>query len=309
MEEVSSKMRTAHGSAFHEILKKQVKKGDLNAISNYDNYIKSLLSIHKEFSETLSWEQFIGTPEPKLPERQSLNQDIAEQEYKAYIPTVLDKMLFQCKNKKNELIKNAEQAKRYDDLIYNAALKEFRNEHRNWTKAQLFTKGIRNGDLKAYQHAIQFFNPFQSIVKLGAKLECEFFSEYIIAHMNLHPEEMIPDYIVSQASTGKILKQEMPIFNFNEICHQHVCSCSLRIAREIFTLLPVQSVFVKTYAAPEKPEERYEERVMLTVKFGRAEFLELNLKTGHAADYIAKFPHNIDFSTTGGFSLAKPLIN
>ncbi|MET1055530.1 MAG: hypothetical protein ABWY16_09495 [Pedobacter sp.] len=297
-------------STFKEILKQQIKKGDVAAVVNYDNYINLLLSIHKDSSETFNWDNFAGKPEPKLPLRLSVNQDIAEQAYKAYEPTVLDKMLGQSKKKLKDLMKNTEQAKRYDDLIYNAALKEFRAEHQNWEKIQFIAKGIKNEDPAAYQQAIEFFNPFQQLIQLGAKLRCESFSEYVIAHLNLHAEEIIPDYIVSQTEAGKVRKSQMPELKFNEICHHHVCACALRVGREIFALLPVKCVFVNAYSfLPERAGGVNEKQVILSVKFTRSELLKLNFNALSGPDHLAAFSHNMDFSVNSGFLPTQPVTN
>jgi len=297
------------GPAFPEILKKQLKKGDTNVLINYNSYIDSLLYIHKESSAAVDWEQFTEQAEPKLPVRLSLNQDIAEKEHEAYEPTVLDKMLGQSKKKKKDLIKNAEQARRYDDLIYNAALREFRNEHQDWVKGQLIGKGIREGDPVAFQQAIEFFNPLYPLIQLGAKLHFESLNDTMIVHLHLCPEQIIPDYLVSQTASGKLLKTKMPEFKFNEICHHHVSACALRTGREIFALLPVKTVFVNIYSYVPAKAEANEKRVILSVKFTRTELLELDFMTAGAADYLAHFTHNIDFSLVTGFSHAIPLTN
>jgi hypothetical protein len=295
------------GSIFKEILK-QIKKGDRAAVLNYNNYIKSLLSIHKESREPFNWDDVSTAPEPKLPLRLSLNQDIAEQEYRAYAPSVLDKMLGQCKKKMNDLMKNTEQAKRYDDLIYNASLREFRNEYQDWEKIQCIAKGIKIKEVSAYQEAIDFFNPFEEIIQQGARPECEFYSDHVIANLNLHWAEIIPDYIVSQTASGKVLNSEMPDYRFNEICHHHVCACALRLGRDIFALLPVGIVLVNAYAClPDKKSGGTQKQVILSIKFNRTALTQLHIGSRSGPEYLADFSHHIDFSADHGFSPIQPL--
>ena len=295
------------GSLLKDILK-QGKKGDRAAVLHYNNYIKSLLSIHKENWKPLNWDDFSLSPEPKLPLRLSLNQDIAEQEYRAYIPSVLDRMLGQSKKKISDLMMNTEQAKRYDDLIYNASLREFKNEYQDWKKIQCIAKGVKSGELRAYEDAIEFFSPFKEIIQQGAKLECEFFSNHVTAHLYLQWAQIIPDYIVSQTATGKVLTSQMPEYRFNEICHHHLCASALRLGRDIFALLPVGFVVVNAYAdLTDKTTGIIQKQAILSVRFGRTEAAELNVRNLGGPDYLIEFTHQIDFSVDTGFSPIQPL--
>lgn len=295
---------------FLELLHKQLRKGDQNAVLNYNNYIQSLLCIHKECAETPIPEKFPASAEPKLPVRQSLNQDIAEQELSSYAPTVLDKVLGQSKKKISNLMKNTEQAKRYDDLIYNAALREFRNDHQKWIRIQRITGGIREGNTAAFDEAIEFFEPFLPLIRLGAELRCESFTEHIIAHLYLHTLGMIPDYLVSQAASGKVLKTKMPESRFNEICHHHVCACALKIGRELFNLLPVRDVYVNAYVhIPENKHGGAKDKVVLSVKFTRDELLQINFSQHTPPEHIANFEHQMEFSVITGFSGVRTLFS
>jgi len=295
---------TAKGKiAFHQDIKQKIKKGGLEVVTYYNKYIESLLSIHKESSESLNWDNLINEPEPKLPLRLSLNQDKAEQEYRDYQPTVLDKMLGQSKNRKKELLKKAELAKREDDLVYNATLREFKSNHQNWTTIQLITKGIREANPAAYKDAIEFFDPFRQISRFGAILQYETFSEHIVVNLHLNSTDIVPDYIVTEASPGKVSHSEMPAPAFHELCHRHVCCSVLRVGRETFALLPVKYVYVNVYSSLLNTSTGLaESKVVLSVKFNPDDLMKLNFNTLNGADYLANFQHNLDFSVSKGFS-------
>jgi hypothetical protein len=296
-----------HESTFKEILR-QVKKGDPAGLQNYNKYIKSLLSIHTQSRENFNWDLFISSPEPRLPQRLSLNQDIAERECLAYEPTVLDRIFGQSKKKLCDLMKNTEQAKRYDDLIYNAALKQFKAEYQDWQKGQVIARGIKNAEPAAYQQAIEFFKPYQQITASGARLECESFDDCIITHLNLHWEDIVPDYMVSQAASGKILHSQMPDLKFNEICYHYLCSCALRIGVETFALLPLSRVLVNAYAnLPDKDSGTAAKKVILSAKLSRTELMKINLKMLTAPEYLSVFSPQINFAPHAGFSATELL--
>ncbi|SEB05320.1 hypothetical protein [Pedobacter hartonius] len=296
--------------AFHQDLKQKIKKGSLDAVSYYNQYIKSLLSIHKESSETLNWDQLVNEPEPKLPLRQSLNQGRAEQEYRDYRPTVLDKMLGQSKKKKKELLRKAEQAKRNDDMIYNATLREFKNNRQDWKTIQLIIKGIREADPAAYKDAIEFFDPFHQISQFGSILQYETFSEHIVVNLHVNSTEIVPDYIVCEATSGKVTHSEMSMPEFHELCHHHLCGSVLRVGRETFALLPVKFVYVNVYSNLWNTATGLaESKVVLSVKFNPDDLMKMNFNALNGPDYLTNFQHNLDFSISKGFSPTQVLKN
>jgi hypothetical protein len=294
----------------YQTLKQQVKKGGKVAVISYKEYIEFLLYIHKENSEPLNWENLTNMPEPGLPSRASAQEDLAELEYRAYKPKFLDIMLGRRNHRRKELLKKIELAKREDDLTYNFTLKQFKKNQQDWTELQSISKGIREENPNAYRKAIDFFDPFQQIGQLGSKLKCEVFREYIIVNLHISSKEIVPDYVLSQTVSGKITKTKMPLSKFNELYHQHLCGCVLRIGRETFALLPVKAVFVHAYSSlPDANTGRSEHKVILSVKFNPADLLKLNFKTLSGPDGLANFPHQLDFSVIKGFSAVPALTN
>lgn len=296
------------GAAVYTEILKQLKKGDRAAVVTYNNYITSLLSVHTHSPETLNWDDYSNAHEPKLPLRQSLNQDVADQEYRSYAPTILDKIFGQCKKKMSDLMKNTEQAKRYDDLIYNASLKEFRNEYQDWEKGQRIAKGVKNSEPEAYQQAIEFLDPCEQLTQMGTRVRIESHADHVVAHLNFHLTEMIPDYVVSHTPAGKVLKTEMPVQRFHELCHHHICASALRIGREIFAVLPVDTVLVHAYTfLPDATSGGTHKELILSVKLTHKEMQELDFKTLSGPDHLAGFSPSIDFTLQNGFSPVLPL--
>jgi hypothetical protein len=287
----------------HGDLKVLIKKGGAGAIPGYNKYIESLISVHKESDEILNWKDFIDQPEPGLPARQSMNQDLAEKAHMTYKPGIVDKLLGQSKRKAKALLKKAEQAKRMDDLIYNATLKEFKNNQQNWTKIQLIIKGINAADPAAYKDAIDFFDPFRHVSRFGCSLQCEAFSERLVVNLYVNLNEVVPDYIVCQAAWGKVVRSKMPMPKFHELCHDHICGSVLKVGKEAIALLPVKLVFVNVYSSlPDTSTGYTENKMILWIKFNPSDLVKVDSKTTNGSNYLANFPHKIDFSLNRGFS-------
>ena len=62
--------------------------------------------------------------------------------------------------------------------------------------------------------------------------------------VKIHNDDVIPDFVISTTTTGKLCKKAIPVPKFNEIYQDHVCSSVLRFARETSAYLPLKFVLV-----------------------------------------------------------------
>ena len=56
--------------------------------------------------------------------------------------------------------------------------------------------------------------------------------------------DVIPSDVKSLTAAGKVVVKPMPKARFHEIYQDYVCGCILRLAREMFALLPVQTALL-----------------------------------------------------------------
>src|SRR5438477_5186128 len=66
-------------------------------------------------------------------------------------------------------------------------------------------------------------------------IECE---------LKVNGQDVIPADAKSLTATGKLVIKAMAKARFHEIYQDYVCGCVLRLAREMFALLPVDSVIL-----------------------------------------------------------------
>ncbi len=89
---------------------------------------------------------------------------------------------------------------------------------------------------------------------------------------------------------------------------EEVCSIVLRVACEIFELLPIEVVFVHaTTQALARRTGTESQKTLLSVAFTRKGLLALTLSDLNAADVVAKFRHRMTLSNTNGFGAIEPL--
>jgi hypothetical protein len=211
----------------------------------YENHIDLLLSVHKECGEPYDWAE-IGRSEPApKPERLSANEDAAKLNLSSLKLGLSDKLLGRGDAKKKQLLDAIEEAKRQDERDYQEALTSYQNEYEEWQTAKGLSTKILAGDMPAYIEAIKKVDPFSDINVLGSSYGITINSKSMLtATLNVNGENVIPTEIKSLTKSGKLSTKPMPKSRFLEYYQDYVCGSSLRVARELFALLPIDMVIV-----------------------------------------------------------------
>ena len=90
-------------------------------------------------------------------------------------------------------------------------------------------------------------------------------------------KQIIPAEVKTLTASEKVSVKPMPKGLFHEIYLDYLCGCVLRVAREVFALLPVDTVLVT--AAEDSLDSRTGQTVeqpVLSVAMPRADFARLN---------------------------------
>ncbi|QEC42253.1 hypothetical protein [Pseudobacter ginsenosidimutans] len=287
--------------------RKQLKEQELSdataAVQEYEEYIEVLKSVHKDVSDEMDWQALAGLPEPPAPGLSNKNEETAINKRNNYRPSLTDK-LFGLKAGKIRKLDNAiPKAQQTDNQEFQAAQKQYESDLQDWKTLNRISNGILKKQLEAYKEAVEQFNPFGEINELGSKLTAEFQAERGVLDLHVNTDQIIPRFVLSQTSTGKLSKKEMGITRFNELYQDYISSCMLRVARETFALLPLKSVIVNAKAELlNNATGKMEEQIILSVAFVPETFSRINFELIDPSDSLKNFVHNMKFSKTGGFS-------
>jgi hypothetical protein len=202
-------------------------------------------SAHKECSEVWDWQAIKATEKPLKPDMSGEGENAAQRKLEQYSPGLLDKILRRENKKREALVKTLEQAKEEDKRKYEEALRQYEKDLADWEKMQQIAQGVLNAQPTAYIAAIQETNPFSDIAELGSSMEFRTDADwYIETLLHVNGEQVVPSEVKSLLQSGKLSTKKMPKGQFYELYQDHICSCVIRVARELFALLPVQIVFV-----------------------------------------------------------------
>jgi len=100
----------------------------------------------------------------------------------------------------------------------------------------------------------------------------------------------------------------MPKTRFHEIYQDYVCSCVLRVAREVFALLPVESLLITASADILDPRTgQTVEQPVLSAALPRAAHARLDFDRIDPSDAMENFLHRGDFKASRGSSEFNPI--
>jgi hypothetical protein len=270
----------------------------------HENYIDTLLSVHKECGSKLDWAMLQSSDPPIRPENTRSREKTAQAALDEYEPTFIDKLLRRTAIKRVGLKEAIGLHRQDDEKEYQEALAAYEREYEEWSAVRELARRIQGNDVAAYMDAIRQLDPLSEINALGSSVECEAIDESLmVATIHVHGEEIIPREIKTLLKSGKLSVKKTPITKYYELYQDYVCACSLRVAQELFALLPVEMVIITAVADLLNTQSGHmEEQPILSVAISGATVDRLNMEMLDPSDAMGNFVHNIRFRKTKGFA-------
>lgn len=275
----------------------------------YENYLDVLLSIHKECGNEWDWKLILDSEPPVSPTKSNSHELAAQAELDDYKPGALDKLMKRVESKREQLAAAVEEAKKIDEKEYQDALVEYNQELSDWEKLTGIARKILADDAEAHLEAIQVVDPFSEINQIGSYIDFQFEGDLIEAILHVNGEEVIPSESKSLLKSGKLTVKKMTNSNFYELYQDYVCGAVLRVARELFALLPVEMVIVTAKGTLLNTQTGHmEEQPILSVAMPRKTIEQFNFDMIDPSDSMANFVHRMKFMKTKGFSQVERIL-
>ena len=281
----ASKSTTAKTSAAAA----QQAQEDQAALEQYENYIDVIRNVHRDCDNAVNWNVLANRPLSFKEGEKGPRELKAQVEYDSYRPSLAE-----------QIMKSMETERRAE---LQAAIEEARRLDQEELESRAFAKRIVSGDLDAYCEAIENADPFAELAELGSDFE---FGTDDPSRMEIEftikAKDVIPENQLSLTKTGKLSEKAMPKSAYFDIMQDYVCSCSIRLAREIFAAVPVETVIVHAVDVVLDTATGHDtEATILSVAFDRNRFLDINFDRIDASDFVCSFPNNMKFAKTTGF--------
>ncbi|MBS1642131.1 MAG: hypothetical protein JST94_11080 [Bacteroidetes bacterium] len=292
-----------------ELNKIQNIQANLKNVNSYNSYLDGLITIHENISKKIDWIELAARKAPIKPTMTNENEQEWRNKINTYNPSIFDKIFKLQERRKLNLNEKLICAIKEDKKKFQALLAIFNYNYDNWLKVNRLSKKILGGDIDAYNEAYQSFKPFDSIKNIGKKIFL--ISDKESAELTLIANEIkiIPTYVLTQTSTGKLSTKEFVVTKRNEFYKEHICSATFRVAREIFNLLPLKAIVINiALENPSKFNGRIEEQTILSVFFDSETFQKINYENISPSMAVLNFKHNINYSRLKGFDITQRLI-
>lgn len=264
-------------------------------VDAFENALEVLLSVHKGGSPALDWRQVLNEPPPLPPVQQRVKERLARWEASKR----------GCKSPDG-----AEDAQGVDEELFEAECDRFRIRMDEWHRLRGIARGVLGGDGKAYIEALLEMNPFEEIGVLGSALHFTVHSRSVLeANLKVSGKQTIPREIKSLTASGKLSVKSIPRVRFQEIYQDYVCSCALRVAREVFALLPVDLLLLTASAELVDPGTgKSEDQPVLSVVFGRDQLEAVDFERIDPSEAVERFQHRGDFKASRKLEAFAPII-
>ncbi|HRN41503.1 MAG TPA: hypothetical protein PK649_05460 [Vicingus sp.] len=316
-------------------------------VVSHNNYIDVIQSVHKDYSKKMDWNKMLEIKEPDYVEtlseienkiepfvNQSIIDDKRDLQERGEKQLSFGVKFFQkiSKGKINGFINMLFFKKDMETIRYVAqklneidnsrnerieALKNIANEnHQNYLKDKQdyhkiidIAKGVLNKDSQSYTYALNFFNPFEDLKEYGSDISFNVKEASILIDFFVHSEDVVPKTIKKSLHKGLEVKEEpIPISRFNEIYQDYVCSCILRISKEVFQLLPIDNVLINAKGTIINPATgNNEEKTIVSVIIEKEKLDKLNFDLLDPSDSMSNFSCNMNFKKSEGFKPVEEL--
>ncbi|WP_066304962.1 DUF4236 domain-containing protein [Bacillus sp. FJAT-29814] len=258
----------------------------------YENRLEQIRSIHHECDDPINWQEVLHREPPFLAGQEGPNTLAARQQLQAYHPGLMDRLFNRDESKKQKLYEDIEKAKVADaELIA------------SWQRMHDVAGQMLNRDIDTYFEVIEEFAPLNDLVEFGSGFEFGTDNpNEIHVSFDVNAGNVIPEKALSLTKTGKLSEKALTKTAYYDIYQDYVCSCALRIARDMLALLPINYVYVHAFEERLNPVTGHVETItILSVKYDRITLNRLNFTNLDPSDALANFPHKMKFKKTQGF--------
>jgi hypothetical protein len=267
----------------------------------FENQLEILLSLHKERGDAWDWASLAAAIAPPPPAKRTYYQSRAQQ-----------RAVISMDPERDGSRINIMEAQARDDAIYKEALLSHAKEGARSAQLQLLACEIVAGSASAYRDALAELNPFEEIFLLGSALQFTVHDQELIeCTLKTNGNEVLPREQKALTSTGKLAVKAMPKNRYHALHQDYLCSCVLRVAREVFSLLPVKMLLLTAIShAVDTSTGQIVEKPVLSVAISREKFAGLDFDRLDPSDSMEVFTRRGDLKAarkSEGFQEIVPL--
>jgi len=176
-------------------------------------------------------------------------------------------------------------------------------EYKDWLELKEFSDEVLKGDIDTYFAIIDEMKPFDDLLEFGSNFQVGTDrADLLEIEFGVKSDDVVPKIEMSLKANGEIAEKELSKTAYYDLMQDYVASTTIRIARDAFALLPVDTVIVHAVDNILNTATGYEEELtLLSVKFTREKLMALNIAMVDPSDALSQFECRMKFKKTQGF--------
>lgn len=283
--------------------KEQMIEDAADAVAEWQERIREIVSLHVDPTDDMDWRAVLRKPEPQEPSRSNDRETDAVAALNAFQPGFFDFLWGGAERRRAKLEQAVVDGRRADEQTYQEALSSYRSEHAEWKADTALAKRLLEGEIAAEREVIAEMQSLGDEGLIGTHLSFRISDEFLHAIAHVHGDEVVPKVRRKQLQSGRLSESKMPAGEANELYQDYVCSVALRVAGDLFGLLPRDEVYVTCVTRMlDRATGHQAETPILSVRFVRDTFRRLSLGRIDPSDSMRNFAHEMSFKRTTGFS-------
>ena len=260
-------------------------------VDDFNELLDRIRSIHEECSEPVDWIALRDTPEPFNKMFMGPFEMEAQKAFNGAKPGLLGRLIPATdRMKMQRLEQEIREAQEKDRQIYS-----------DWENLRILANHVLGGDIDSYFYVVSEMHPFDEILDYGSDFDIGTdFPDLMEVEFHAKTSKVVPNHVLSMTKTGKLSSKQMTKTMHYDIAQDYVCSCVLRVAREMFALLPINRVVIHAVDTVSDTAGHEYDDTVLSVLIMRNQLDGINFELIDPSDTIETFKCNMVFKKTQG---------
>lgn len=287
---------------YRQHIKELEREDARNTVANFEQYLEHIVSLHKTCGNAIDWASIELESKPEPPSNEKPLTTAAEDELTNYKPGFFTKLLRLENRSRKKLADEIVKAKQADKEGYIEAKKKYKSDVKDWEENQILAKKIKI-DGESMAKALQkYLNINDLPIKGEVQISVSDIMQVDVSFKILPYDEIIPDESYSLKQSGTLSKKKMPKGKGLDLYQDYACSALLKLARDILSILPIDTVNIHTLLNTVNSKTGHlEDQIIISAYIVRETLQQINFRMIDPSDSLSNFVHNMSFKKTKGF--------
>ncbi len=272
-------------------------------VEAFEEEIVGLRTLHTQCVRSIDWEILKSKPAPQPPTKTTSRQIEAQSKIDSYSSSPIDRLFRREETARKRLEEHWEHCRLEDEKENLAAIGSYDKAHLEWERTtKLAAEVCARENLQAYLDVIRDLGSFTKLPSVASHFDFRVeVPDVVEATILGRSESELPASQKTLLKSGKLSVKAMPKGSFYRLYQNHICSAVLRVAQDLFALLPIEIALVHVEDRRLDPQTGHLANIcVLSVAIPRATLVTLNLRQLEPVASLGNFLHRAKLVKTKG---------